>query len=391
MILTLESYNNSWQDISSKVSQVDDIPLLSLNEYREVTAEPFKFKIVNTVDAALINNKNNIRFAIDSNSRYLGYISKTEYLYKERCWQCENINQLFKLDDYKVDYSTLHNQLASTADRGQYGSDSSGFESTNILWLIECMMTIAGFTYNISALYPKVSSNFVLTKFAYDHYLVDMRIDEGMLYCINQNYATTHDRLDNNSIEGYNAFERKVSFYYLFQKLTGLFNITVEYVNGVFVFRRSYPLNFEEYAIDNNYVSNYSETTEDFRKINNASYITEAYWNRPNYNNYTGDYSLIHKIAYDGNADTTIRFPNNLLFPVRYGGGGDNLWDVWVSLYDYHISCDEFAFNYVRKSPLYSQNLKKKWIANIQTDPKSVLSHYINVRERSSIITQGYY
>lgn len=396
-MLTLTLYNpntSTWIDVSDLVESTNDVPILETNNYKEMVASIYQCKINSTVDSTLIISATEAMVSDLAGGIFRGVIKKRLYDVGNKCWNLEIYSLLIRLDDYKLVYDQFNSILSNTANRGNYGTDSTGFYSCNVVWLMEAMMQKAGIPYNISSLYDKVNSNFVGTFSGYNHYLVDMRIDVAMLWCLNQQYATTRDRLDNGLIEGYDAKQYTLSLYQLMQALTGLFNITIRYeLGGYFFYRKQNMAGLDEYSISQDSTYEYSED-EQKDIINLISTSQKTRLLRSCFNNYTQDYDLNHTDSYLGaNGNSTKQFINNLYFLVRYGGGADNLWDVWVSLFDYHISCISYPLssNYSRQNPFLSQEKKKTWVTDYRSTGLNVMKHSVDVRQQNSIIEQGWY
>lgn len=188
MTINFEIYKNSvWQNINNHIDGCDPVPYISRNRDYSFISEPHKMEIsflcpyTPAVDDI-------IKIEIDSTLIYMAYVKIITPNYEKRVYEVTTQNQLSLLNNYKVtdENNTLFNALSqNSGDLYKYNpSDIYGCPNVNVLWLLKCMFSIAGYTLITTAV-----DNL---EFAYTYVSVPyckLAMDENMVYCVGINAA----------------------------------------------------------------------------------------------------------------------------------------------------------------------------------------------------------
>lgn len=190
------------------------------------------------------------RFSIDNVSKGLYKVTNKFKNVEIYTWDYELSNALQFMDDYKITYDVLHTAFMNTSDTyKKLNPDNQGYSNISVPWAIECLMTAAGLPVDASELYLENIYTNVLNYSGYTYYLRDFRLCESMIYCLNQDYVMDHVKIDNNvftqhdnDVSGisldYDAHQKLISGFKLFQFLSGIFLISTKFENGYYRLER---------------------------------------------------------------------------------------------------------------------------------------------------------
>lgn len=204
MSLSVKHYNGSWIDISDYVVGAGDVPYISRNRDWTARAESLTVQVASTIrDHAsyaddFIFSKGDL-FAIWSDSTLLfnGYAEKAPLNYDTMIFEVEIRDNLQKLENYLVDYDTLHTQFATGTQWYEYESNDSLYAASiiGILWAMKCIFVVAGYTLDVSAVKDEViftQTNWSSVTVTYQ----DLMCYEMILWCLGQSIATSHATID---------------------------------------------------------------------------------------------------------------------------------------------------------------------------------------------------
>jgi len=127
---------------------------------------------------------------------YIGLISERKYDYQLSAYRLQVISILSKLARKKTSYYNLHNEIAMGATLRQYNpSDNTGYPAVQLLWLLDRMF------FDVDILVSLPNENIIIQTITFGGVerlmqLKHLRIDENMLYAVNQNVATFHTTIE---------------------------------------------------------------------------------------------------------------------------------------------------------------------------------------------------
>lgn len=102
-------------NVNSYFKQLEEIPIVIRNRDWTPSFDGFKFGLSSKVPN--IPQKNHlVLVAVDTDNHFLGYIDRLPFINKEKLYEFEVKNYLFKLEKYRVRWDTLHPLLNNTAD-----------------------------------------------------------------------------------------------------------------------------------------------------------------------------------------------------------------------------------------------------------------------------------
>lgn len=217
-------YNLTWNDISDYVVGASSVPYISRNRDWSLRADNWSFQVASTIR----NFYNNGAFVFSAGDRiavwndaillFIGYVKTAPLNYDSLTFDLEIVSDLQKLDDHKIDYTTLHASLiAGSPTQYQYRLHSYYIMPTvHYLYLMQKIFSIAGMTLDTSSV-----DNVVAFHYYYDGYDADVKykdlfIGESELYCLNQSIDAYHTVID-NTLYDYNR--DKITFFALLKEV----------------------------------------------------------------------------------------------------------------------------------------------------------------------------
>lgn len=181
---------------------------LIIPEAKIIVSQLFGAPVVGTaVEIYIIN---------DSYPSLVGEVISYELNEDDNTYEFLVQDDLRKLQDYSVDYATLHTALVNgTSNLDEYiASDNEGYPSLNCCYLVKIMFQIAGLTmrYDVvsgSTPYGSFGQQILETLDDQNMRVRHLKMDENMLYAINQEYA-----INTTIIESDPEYQsKKISFF----------------------------------------------------------------------------------------------------------------------------------------------------------------------------------
>jgi len=210
-------------DLADYVIFCEPVPNINCNDDKSTIASQFQFDYSYSGPAVSVDDVVEI-YSADNGAVpfFIGFIISKVDDTDERKYLITVAHKLLKLANYLVNYDTLHSHLiGGTADDEEYRAiDNMGYPNVQILYLMEIMCLIAGITLRTSSAHFNFETKFSWeNNDTYTHAINDIKIDENVLYSLNQNGAGGHAVFE--TVEN-----RKLTptFLDLFQLFTSLFN-----------------------------------------------------------------------------------------------------------------------------------------------------------------------
>ena len=235
MSLSVKHYHGGfWIDISDYVAGAGDVPYISRNRDWTLRAESWSVSIASTIrdHASYVDNfvfSANERIAVWNSTKLLlvGYIKAAPLDYREMVFNLEVVSDIQKIDNYKIDYDTLHSVLtAGSPSVYEYRSRCYYVMPTvHYLYLMKKMFLVAGLILDTSEV-----DNVVAFHYTYDAtYNADVMykelfVGESELYCLNQSVDAYHSVIDNNL---YDYNRDKITFFELIKELCGILSLMI--------------------------------------------------------------------------------------------------------------------------------------------------------------------
>ncbi len=200
-------YNGAWNDVSGFIIQIDKVPFINRNRDFTIITNDMKTNIVYEYNNSFsLNDK--IRIWHNDNVIFAGYTQFIQNNWDNRYYELTIANDLSAFNYYKVEHNTLHSVIAKNGgDKYKYNpNDSNGHQNVQILWLLQCMFSIAGYSLDVSDVEDLVWDTWTGVQILIKHFC----LDEGMLYCLNQDVATSYRNIDNITTLSY--YTNKITF-----------------------------------------------------------------------------------------------------------------------------------------------------------------------------------
>lgn len=239
MSLSVKHYNGSWIDISDYVVGAGDVPYISRNRDWTLRAETWSVSIASTIrdHASYADNfvfSADEKFAVWDSTKLLfaGYIKKAPLDYESMTFNIEVVNDLQKMEDYRIDYDTLHATLiAGSPTAFEYRVRSYYLmPSVHYLYLMKKMFSIAGLTLDTSELDDVTAFTYTYTATAFlGEYTAavkykDLFVGESELYCLNQSFDSYHTTIDSTI---YDHSKDKITFFELIKELCSYLSLMI--------------------------------------------------------------------------------------------------------------------------------------------------------------------
>lgn len=397
MSLAIEIYKSgTWYDISDYITKSGLVPYIGRNRDWSLKTETVSSTISVTCPYTLLRD-DPIRYSYGGTIFFAGFIQDAKYSYSSRETDITIANDLAKLSGYLVQYDDLHTPLAAGSGIWQYiASDAYLVPEVYLMWLLQKMFTVAGLTLDTSgvegttaftATWSDASTKDILYK--------DLYVDEGQLYCINQQVGISHTILDSDT---QNYKENKISFLDLFQEICALFGFNV-YITGL----STYALGFS--------TSNYSpsdDTKWDYKstpyKAPNASINILKYYVQDT-NDFKGSTPVYISSAgiavgdlYGSGKSDTLFYYDNLVFKynnMTSPSSGYEYYELYArsrtgatvpALYGTQLN---LTLNKV--NAMITDYTEEEITTAIDLTPRSVIQNYIDIENQESVIIQESY
>ena len=257
---------SAWVDVSEYIVSLDGVPLTKINNDYTFSAEGFGLDVVNTIPYDIQNAKDVKVSKFDGSSWvaiFLGFSDGVNADVQNDTFRVKVLNIIFRLKKFTVDYDTLHSDLVNNNASGSndyVASDNKGYPNLRIVYLIKRMFTIALAGYQTAfdfvvpglILKDKTIKNPNLSDYGtFDFYFNEIRIDENMLYAVNQNVATNHGRVDGDP----DLIRSKITFWDFLQQVFSDFSVFLSVSNGNLHAERIVGENYENpYQIADEYI-----------------------------------------------------------------------------------------------------------------------------------------
>ena len=187
-------------DLSNYIISCGGVPYISKNQDSSITAKGFSFEISDVYGDANIESIAGVTVRYNGTHYYGGYVTKIRKNYKNHSYTIDISGYLGKLKDYNITYANLHIRMTGTPT--YEASDSLTAPNMALLEVMEEMFDDAGLSLDIitNSMSAKtvVNAKTVLgandggVPQSEDFLFSDIRIDENMLYAINQPFATDY-------------------------------------------------------------------------------------------------------------------------------------------------------------------------------------------------------
>lgn len=186
-------------DISDYVDDCSGVFVIERNRNFEPVLSEITMIVSGNVSPGSVQPGDEIRIAPESSSSYpfyIGIISESKYDKEEHIYNLQIRSKLSVLQNYLVNYQTLHNVLSAGATLQQYRAvDNQGFPSVQLTWIIEKMFELLNIEINLPSplgIIQTISFGGIDRLMQLQH----LRVDENMLYAINQPDACNHNTID---------------------------------------------------------------------------------------------------------------------------------------------------------------------------------------------------
>jgi hypothetical protein len=422
-MLSVERYNGStWVDISDYVISegTGKIPFIERNSDWSPIASTFDLGISSTFGTAIVRG-DRFRFYNDTQIIFAGYADQVIYDYDRRYYRVQLVNDLMKLDAYKIEYDFLHPIMSATGGdtfklnpSETVGSGDTAFTANNInlLWALKGCFTAAGLTLNTADMedelfYTGAIVNTVATPYK------RLCLDYNAFYCLGQSVAITHEKVDSD------FYNDKITLWDFVQWICRILRFTLE-ITDVNTYKIS--IVNSNYTINDDNKYSYEVTTK--YKENQAGYVglmlpdlnitLNGQYSHVRYYFYTSDMNNVKtvKMYYWPGVD---RWGSGYYYPVE-----DEIQVNWLNnlfIMPYEWDSVNSVFTDKMKSPVFAytglpyfigtffpypmaQNLIDYETKDIQTEKittdynttvKSVVKNYIDIKNRTSEIEQEVY
>jgi hypothetical protein len=405
-------YLSSWYDVSDYITNCSDIPIIATNEDYTISGEGFNFDISNSYDNTKIEGLTEVRFSLGSTSYFSGVVDTIEENIKDKTYKVRIVNILAKLKKLKVEYDVLHTWIStgSSGDINYIASDNFSLPNVQVKHLIRRVLervvssyVTSGLTVDLTDLeglqviYNKyvwsdtggVGGDWDYRNFNFE----DLRIDENMLYAINQDYAFNQDGI-NDEDEDYG--DNKITLWDLIEQLCLMFSLFIYYQDHViYVVRKTTD---EVYTISEDEIYDKTTTTEEAKE---EDYKVEIKFDTDRSNYADSTLNNLNAIYSNGSASNpTLTWMNNLVILLQ----DSDLADGYVHDLSELAGGSSFNFLTMSDSDVVGFGVYKRYRLStiselnileieteMQTDYKQVISNYIDIENRLSIIKSGGY
>lgn len=195
------SIKNNTDVLDNYIFRCDKVPLWQCNRNYEPILPEFSMDVDENITESLIeiDEPIDVYYNNDAYPVFSGYIVRKQYKTEKRAFEVTVLHNLAKLQNEYITHDVLHAAIAAGATNKQYrSSDNQGYPGIQLKHLLETMFDIAGLTLDTQDIDnvdlftwfdPDTSTDM---DFLFHH----LRVDENMLYAINQPVAAYHTTLD---------------------------------------------------------------------------------------------------------------------------------------------------------------------------------------------------
>lgn len=413
--------SGSWVDISDyTLVDSSDIPFIERNSDYTPVASTFDVVITSVVPYT-IDRGLHFRFLDDTNILFAGYADAVVYDYKNAFWKIQIVNDLMKLDAYKIEYEFLNPIMTNTGGdtfklnpSEQVGTGDTAFTANNInlLWAMKGCFTAVGLTLDTTEIedidfYTGAIVNTVATPYK------RLCLDYNAFYCLGQSVAITHEKVDSD------YYNSKITLYDFIEWICKIFRFALK-ITDVNTYKLH--LTASNYTISTDKKYEY-EITKKYKE-NEAGYVAlmlpdlnvtlNGQYSHIRYYFYTSDMNNVKNVKmyyWPGSA----RWGSGYYYPVEGEKEVDWLSNLFIMPYNWDSTNNVFLDS--MKSPVFAytglpwfignffpypmaQNLIDYETKDLQTESittdtqsefKNVTKNFINMSERTSEIEQENY
>lgn len=164
-----------------------------------------------------------------NNIRFYGVVDKSIYNYEDNVFEVTVKDGLYLLSQKLVEYNSLHTAISGgTPAWYEYvASDEYGYPDVGLIHVVKKMFSEVGYTLDVT----DVDSEVLLT-YDFGGAIGNVNIeyqkllmDENVMYCINQNVAAYHTKIDDLSYE-YNS--DKITFFDFVSEVCSILGLGIE-------------------------------------------------------------------------------------------------------------------------------------------------------------------
>ncbi|EFK95512.1 hypothetical protein LDC_2478 [sediment metagenome] len=189
-------------DITDYVLDCSKVPAIERNRDFTPVISEIDMRISAKVSSLYVGVGREITIASESSQSYpfyIGYISESIYDYESRTYQLQIVSKLSDLKKYTVSYADLHSLISAGATQQQYRNpDNGGYPSVQLIWIIEKMFEQVSIELGLPTSLGEID-RFIFGGVERVIQLQHLRVDENMLYAIDQYVATNHVNIDADS------------------------------------------------------------------------------------------------------------------------------------------------------------------------------------------------
>jgi hypothetical protein len=265
-------YNSSWEDISDYVVEgTDKVPYISRNRDFTLRLEIWRVTIAQTLkDNPTFSGWENftagdrIRITSGATTLFVGYVLRSPLNYSTLEFDVQVITDINKLQNYLVDYDTLHSTISGgSPSTTEYRAYSYYIMPTiHITYLIKKMFAIAGLTLDTSNVDDETAFTYIWdegeeTEQTMTVTYKDLFIGESELYCLSNSVNAYHTIIDYVT---YDYKKEKISFFDFVSPICSYLGFTIDIVST-----DNYELNLvtDNYTIDDD--SKYDYVNEPYQ------------------------------------------------------------------------------------------------------------------------------
>lgn len=179
--------------INEYIVDCDLVPVTTeKNRDNSLIASQFTFVIINLYAKPVKGDTIKVYSDESTNLPFFsGQVLRVSVDYNNDTYSIEVINDFYKLQQQKLTYENLHNELLQTTSLNEYCADDNfNLPNVQVLFAIEKMFFLAGLNLVVStALQNEVLQTITYVGNNYDMRVEDLVFDENVLYAINQSFA----------------------------------------------------------------------------------------------------------------------------------------------------------------------------------------------------------
>jgi len=391
-------YGITWYDISDYIGSITPVPIVSRNRDYEPTGKGFTMKVWSSCpDISKVVGMSRCRLKLDDVVKFIGQPKVTKKEFGTNYHKIEIEDGVMKLEEKFIDYDQLHSDLAGAGNDLLYrASDNESLPNLRLDWLLQVMFSQCGFsldTTNLTGLSIATNKyvNDLVTTTQEDFNWEDIRLDENMLYAINQSYAINHTKIESNDIGSYDSQGQKITFFSFFKRICSYFSLFLKYEGSSYYLYRKNSETYIGYGVGNDNKWDYSESTEEKREPNYRVSVS-ASLTRSEFNNTTAN-SIDKVYSYGAKSGYLIPWYTNLIFLLHAKWAGADDGDVYNPVVSFigHNFLIPLDGNIYKK---YADANTENWIirnitTSIQAGQLNILENLVDIEERESRMTEA--